>query len=172
MAPEFTDEQVLVFKAARAFADRVYALLAEEGGSTDSRAARSCWLEERRGESVNPFYSQTASGLCLEMYYGLPNKVWTPWGAWGFGGSGSGDFASITKRLLAECDAEMVQERTTNFMGVYGPVYCLKRVGDIALPAAVARPRTDFISYEDAKAQWEALVARYGVGLGAPAAKL
>lgn len=171
MAPEFTEEQVLVFKAARALADRVFALLAEEGGSTDPRSAHRCWLDEWRGESVNPFYSQTASGLFLEMYYSLPNKVWTPWGYWSFGGSGSGDFTIITKRLLEECGAEVFQERATSAMGVHGPVYRLQRVGDIVLPDAAVRPRADYISYEDAKAQWEALVARYGVGLGAPSAK-
>lgn len=56
-------------------------------------------------------------------------------------------------------------------MGVHGPVYRLKRIGDIALPDAAPRPRVDFISYEDARDQWAALVKLYGVGLGAPPAK-
>lgn len=159
--PAFTAEQVLVFRAARALADRVFALLSEMGGSSDPRAARVAWLEDWRGESANPFYNQTSRGLFLEIYYSLPNKVWTPWGAWSFGGSGSGGMSAVAERLLVECGAEIHEPRTTSYMGVHGPVYRLRRVCGVELPEATVRPRDQYLSYEDAGSEWRALVERH-----------
>lgn len=55
----------------------------------------SPYLEDRRRETPNSFYNQTAQGFFLELYYGLPSKLWTPWGT---GDSEVQDRAQGTKR--------------------------------------------------------------------------
>ena len=38
----------------------------------------------------NPHYSQTKRGLALEVSYGVPSKIHTPFGYWTILGSGQG----------------------------------------------------------------------------------
>ena len=79
-----------LFCAAKHIADRVYERIANSGGSTDAGApTRSRWMQDWRHTEPNPYFAQTSSGLMLELYYGTPNTLHTPWGKWNFGGSSS-----------------------------------------------------------------------------------
>lgn len=52
--------------------------------------AEYTFAEDRRHQGSNPYHNRTSRGLCIELYYDMPNKVWTPWGYYGYGGSGGG----------------------------------------------------------------------------------
>ncbi|HEX8974828.1 MAG TPA: hypothetical protein VF817_05115 [Patescibacteria group bacterium] len=149
------DNQVSSFQlymAARAIADLVY-----EYASPEVSRADGIWLDDRRNEGVNPYYSQTSSGLFLELYYGQPGSIHTPWGKWGCWGSGSGSWEKKMPELLERLGATVHKELLRNSQGEFGPIYALHRVGDLVLPDPVVRARGEELSYETAKAEWERL---------------
>jgi len=136
-----------LFVAARKIADLVHSYPNDQ-----------LWMLDRRNAAPNPYYKQTESGLFLEMYYGLPSRLWTPWGEWHFGGSGSGDWDPVHPVILARLGATEYQPE----MGYIGPVYAIHRVdGDITLPDPIVRPHEQYMSYKDALAAWEQMTARY-----------
>jgi hypothetical protein len=159
-----------LFCAIKGIANRVYELLAEHDGTTIAGERKSLWLQDWRSESVNPYYSQTSQGLMLELYYGTPSRLWTPWGQWGFAGSsaatGSG-FEPLVAALCEELGASVFKPEVVNSMGCFGPVYALSKFEGESLPAPAMRPRDERLTYEDAKAQWESLQAIYSTEHGA-----
>jgi hypothetical protein len=118
------------------------------------------WLQDRRSAPVNPYYSQTASGLFLEIYYGIPGKIWTPWGYWDCWGSGRrSDLA--TEKFFSHLDLEVHQKLKTTQMGTIGPVYKILAVEGDALPEPVVRDRSDYLDLKAAKAGWKAMLERF-----------
>lgn len=149
-----TDEKRTLFAAARKIADIVF-----EYASPDvHRSLEDIWLEDRRQEGVNPFYSQTTSGLFLELYYGQPAEVWTPWGKYGFGGSGSGSWREAMPKLLERLGATVHIEEYNDQMGTHGPVYAIHSVDGQPLPEPVAARHDDFMEYEVARDEWKSLL--------------
>ena len=143
------DEKQL-FSLIRQVADMAF-----EYSSPDTGSER--WLEDRRKENVNPFYSQTESGLFLELYYGIPGRIWTPWGQWDCWGSSSGGWGDVMSKFLERLGAvEHIPLRRSK-MGEFGPVFALTEVDGVALPPAVIRAHDEFIEYKDARAAWENL---------------
>ena len=151
------EREVELYCAAREVADLVFAELEARGGSTSP--GRALWLEDRRGERVNPCHVQARSGLFLEMYYGLPSRLWTPWGVWGFAGSGMGNFSTLVGDLLPKLGAAEFRPQQTMSMGEFGPVYALTSVGGRPLPRAELRERGEFVAYEDAHRRWVEMAA-------------
>lgn len=137
-----------LFEAAVRIANRIHEIV---GGDKLVR------MEDRRSESVNPFYNQTEQGLFLEFYYGMPSSLWTPWGKWGFGGSGMGHFGHIEAKVAEEFDATLHMPLQTTRMGEFGPVYALHRVGNVQLPEPKEREHDSYLSYDDAKEAWKGL---------------
>lgn len=109
---------------------------------------------QRRTDSPNPFYRQTSSGLFLEIYYGMPSTLWTPWGKLEIGGSGHGNWDSAVATILPRLGAVAHAPLTSTAMGEFGPVYALTRVDGSELPEPVLRHRSEFLSYENALAAW------------------
>ncbi len=149
---QMTDDEL--YAVVRRIGDLFFELVANE---------EDAWVEDRRRDSVNPFYNQTKQGLFLEVYYGAPSVLWTPWGKWGFTGPAYGDLSKTTKEFLRRLGAVMcVKERTSNLVGVYGPVYALYRIDDQPLPAPIRRAsREDYLTDEEAELEWERLTAEY-----------
>jgi len=146
-----------LFQAARKIADLTFS---HPNVSTDPGCLNSgyVWLEDRRNEDVNPYYNQTKQGLFFEIYYGSPGHLWTPWGKWNFAGSSSGFWDNILLDILSMFDVKMYQEMYHTEMGGYGPVYSLHKVLELVLPDPIAiLDGEEFKSYEQAKAEWEAL---------------
>ncbi|HBI33732.1 MAG TPA: hypothetical protein DEA43_00125 [Candidatus Moranbacteria bacterium] len=149
------DNQVSSFQlymAARAIADLVYEYASPEVSGVDG-----IWLEDRRAEGVNPYCSQTSSGLFLELYYGQPGSIHTPWGKWNCWGSGCGSWEEKIPELLKRLDATVYKELVRNSQGEFGPIYALHRIGNLILPDSVAKTRNEELSYETAKAEWKRL---------------
>lgn len=148
-----TNQDFLLYCQIRAIADLIFTILAQHGGG--SAAGSSPWLEDRRKESVNPFYFQTDHGLFLEMYYDLPSTIHTPWGKWGFGGSGSGRMELIVNDLLVALAPVSVQmPKKVNNWGEFGPIYSIKGSG-------LHRKQANYIPYETAHAIWDEMTVRY-----------
>jgi hypothetical protein len=115
----------------------------------------SLWMEDRRNQGPNPFYNQTKQGIFLEMYYGLPSSLWTPWGKWSIGGSGCGNFNEVNEKIFERLGAQLhIRQQDTN-MGTYGPVYRLTKVDDIELPVAEVEHHSKFAEYEEVKIAWK-----------------
>lgn len=146
-----------LYVAVRKVADLVF-----EYASGDVNISRDhIWLEDRREGKVNPFYNQTESGLFLEFYYGQPSSVWTPWGKYGFGGSGSGDWGLVIPRILERFGTTLYQpERNTN-QGTFGPVYAIHRVDDLRLPEPQWREPQNYLAYEVVEQAWNNMTRRY-----------
>jgi len=144
-----TDKEL--FAAIRKIADMAYEYASADVGGEP-------WLEDRRGERVNPYYNQTESGVFLEMYYGIPGKLWTPWGSWNCWGSGSG-YGGEYDRMLERLGAVEHTPETISTMGVFGPVYALTSVDGDPLPEAVVRDRQKFIDSKAIDAAWETMLA-------------
>lgn len=146
-----------LYLAMRAVADLVY-----EYASPDIHRGYHMmpWLEDRRNQGVNPYYSQTESGLFLELYYGQPGSIWTPWGKWGCWGGGSGNWREIMPEILERLGAQVFQEKKVVSMGEIGPIYAITKINDLVLPDA--RPRTaGFVPYKKADEEWDRLTQYY-----------
>ena len=148
-----TTDKETVFQAARNIADMIFEY------ANDDKIR----LEDRRKESANPFYSQTRSGLYLEMYYGKPSTLWTPWGKWGFGGSGSGSWATIMPEILRRLGATVHIKKTNTENGTFGPVYAIHSFDGMVLPEPETCPRTEYFTYEVSKAEWNGLAEMFQV---------
>lgn len=119
------------------------------------------WVQDRRGGAANPFYDQTADGIYLEMYYGKPSKLWTPWGTYHFAGSGSGRWDALLPKILDRLGASVHSEEVQNHMGCFGPVYALHKVDDVPLPEPMPRAKADYVSYGESKAAWQDCAEQY-----------
>ena len=114
-------------------------------------------LEDRRDQSVNPFYGQTKQGFILEVYYGIPGDIYTPLGKWNCFGSGSGYDNGELDRYLESIGAVMIQPKVITSMGEFGPLYAITKVNGVDLPYPEQRSKSDFIPYEEALKAWEDL---------------
>lgn len=152
-----TNQDFVLYCQIRAIADLVFIILTQHGGGSTAGSS-SLWLEDRRKEGVNPFYFQTDHGLFLEMYYGLPSTIHTPWGIWGFGGSGSGRMEPIVNALLIALAPVSVQmPKKVNNWGEFGPIYSVKGPG-------LHRKQADYIPYEAAHVLWDEMTSHYATG--------
>lgn len=153
-----TDDLFKTFCAAKHIADIPYinGYYTAEAGAGDPLP----WLQDRRGESVNPYYSQTASGLFLEIYYGIPGKIWTPWGYWGCWGSGTVS-QSATDRFMSHLTLGLHQELKIIQMDEIGPIYKILAVESDAIPEPAVRDRSDYLDYEAAMTGWKAMLKRF-----------
>ena len=142
------DEKSL-YEAVRRIADIVHATISAHHPNLS--------MDDWRGEEPNPYYDQTYQGLFLEFYYGMPNSLWTPWGKWSFGGSGSGHFDKVAGEILEKFGATLYKPLKTTKMGEFGPIYALHKVDGTAHPEPSAREHSDYISWEEAKAIWARL---------------
>lgn len=160
MTSLFTEADYTTYKAVRALADLVFAEFYKAGGSSDPASRAEAWLEDRRNESVNPFYDQTENGLVLELYYGLPSKIHTPWGGWSFTGSGSSPrdwFEDLVQTITEQTQATV----HCPSMGRHGPWFALGKIGDYQCGPAVPREIAAYLPYESARDIWAAMTARY-----------
>ena len=153
MTTEIEDYEIYV--AVRRVADIVFEYASPDVGT------KGIWLEDRRNESVNPYFDQTESGLFLEFYYGHPSKVWTPWGYYGFSGSGSGRWDEETPKILERLGAILFSPEQDTKAGVIGPVYALLRVDGVQLPEPKLRKPQNYLEYEVAMRAWENMTKRY-----------
>lgn len=134
--------------------------------TTAESASEDLWMELRR-DGPNPFYRQMAHGLYLELYYGLPNTLWTPWGKYLVGGSGSGDWRPTVEALLPRLGATCTQEGRDTEWGHLGPYFELTRVDGFELPTPRIKSRAPFTPYDRVKENWALLRDRLGPVEGA-----
>ncbi len=120
-------------------------------------------MEDRRNQEVNPYYNQT-DGLFLELYYGMPSRLWTPWGRWSFGGSGFSSWKKIIPEIIKRFEMTIHQAEIQSNMGVFGPVYALHKVDDTPLPDPIELDRVCYASYEEMKKAWEELTNTFQLG--------
>lgn len=146
------------YQLTRKVADIIFTLI--EAETSDPNGYRSN-MEDRRNERANPFYNQTADGLFLELYYGMPSSLWTPWGKWDFGGSGGGCWNTLLPLILERFGATLHQPLRRSSMGEFGPVYALHKVSDTPLPNPIELDNAAYASYEDSRAAWEELTLQY-----------
>ncbi|PID52236.1 MAG: hypothetical protein CR972_03055 [Candidatus Moraniibacteriota bacterium] len=120
------------------------------------------WLDDRRDESVNPFYNQIKQGVFLEMYYSQPGKIWTPWGCWNCWGSGSGSWNEKLPEIFERLGVTVFKEKITNEMGVFGPVYSIHKIDDQVLPEPIIKTSSkEYISFGKSCEIWEDLTNKY-----------
>ena len=105
----------------------------------------------------NPHCNQTNRGLYLELYYGQPTKLWTPWGEWHFADANEHiDVNALMGRLTT---SEHIAEVFKLDTGVIGPVYALLAIDGIELPEPeLPTDGRQCLEYKDAKEAWERLV--------------
>jgi len=127
----------------------------------DAGIKREAWFADNRGESSNPYYNQTASGLFLEHYYGGCGTLWTPWGKWGFLGSTSGDWDKVWEDVFGSLGATLHEALERTEMGEFGPVFGLHRLDGGPLPEPVELAMESFDSYENVCGAWSKLTERY-----------
>jgi hypothetical protein len=149
-----------LFRLIREIADMAY-------DYANSTTGLPLVLSDYRGESVNPFYYQTESGLFLELYYGKPSKIWTPWGSWRCWGSGEEEWGNVMSQFLQRLGAVEHQPLSRTHAGEFGPVYAITSVDGVPLPRATERAHGQYMAYEDAKAAWQSMLKDYEQGVNA-----
>lgn len=158
-----TDHDYELYKAARIVADTIFAKLPQYNGTTKAgEVSRDIWFEDRRKETVNPFYCQTNDGIMLELYYGIFGSIYTPWGKWGCFGSGAGDADVLVGDVLSEFGAVLFSPVRCNHWGESGPVYRLTKIGSIILPeSSLKLDLKEYFDYETAMRIWSEMTERY-----------
>ncbi len=127
----------------------------------DDMNSEKPWIEDRRKDNPNPFLNQTAYGLYLELYYGTPYSLWTPWGEWNFAGPGSDSWENILPSIIRRFAARLHHPLILNETGEYGPVYELRKVENKMLPRPLELDKSIYASYEEAKNAWEEMTRQY-----------
>ncbi len=117
--------------------------------------------EDRREQSSNPYYSQSADGVFLEFYYSSPSKLWTPWGQWNFMGGGTCWPQELLPEIFERLGAREYMPERHSQMGTFGPVYSLHKVDDTSLPIPVDLENGAYSSYEDVTKAWADLTEKY-----------
>ena len=120
------------------------------------------WVEQVR-EEPNPYYNVTTGGLCLEMYYGAPLTLWTPWGALRLGGSsaGGGKWQAVQDILTTTFGGYLIRKQGYNEMGEIGEVYALTKWSRGPLPVPAMSKAV--VDYDGTKTNWHQHVQRHGV---------
>jgi len=122
-----------------------------------ARTIPHLYAEDRRREGPNPYHERTAQGLMLEFYYGTPNKVWTPWGYYGYCGTSGGsheEFELLKARLFERVKTRLFKEEEWTSNGVYGPYHVVLSVDDIELPEPSKLSGFEKGFYDASKADW------------------
>jgi hypothetical protein len=120
-----------------------------------------------REEGVRPYYHQTTNGIYLLFVQGFfPYELWTPWGAWQFGGDRASKGASEDfKSRLTLCEyAPVTHQEWEAYGGVYGwlvrhesygPVYAVLAVEGEGLPEPTpVLDRAQFGDVDLARQDW------------------
>lgn len=111
----------------------------------------------------NSFYDHTKAGLLLEYYYGLPNKVWTPWGYQMLFGGGSGNWDVVQPALCDRLGLSLHREEYNSSMGTYGPWFKVSKVDGLILPEPVLfEPGEPRPSYEECNQRFREVVTATG----------
>lgn len=118
------------------------------------------------GDTVNPYYNRTASGLFVEFYYGTPLYVWTPWGKWRMRMRAvSASRAAIDEAVqafMSRVHTRLHAPQTDSELGSYGPIYAVMSVdGCEPVPAPVVGAAYVNDGYEAMIAEWAELTAAY-----------
>jgi hypothetical protein len=150
--PNINGDSLQIYTAVRRIADLSFEFYQPMDSSFGKYAAG-----DRRNEGVNPFYNQTTGGLFLEQYYGGPGSIWTPWGKWGCWGGGctGSNKDPMPDFLNAIGEVELFAAERNTAQGTIGPVYAIRKVGDIVLPKPELRKAPSYFEYEEAKRLWD-----------------
>lgn len=113
----------------------------------------------------NPYYYQTESGIFIEdSIGGSPFYLWTPLGRWTILGSvyqGNQDAVdAIQEKLFNYLQVEEFAPVPTCKYPSRGAIWKVKGYNNISLPDAVPKSK-DFITYSDAKAQFDEFTKKY-----------
>lgn len=127
-------------------------------GKDDGLKPRLC--DSRETASANPFYGRTLNGLYLELYYGLPAELCTPWGRWSFCGGGSGHWHHVLPEILERFGATLHRPVEQVSGGTIGPFYALHHVDGEALPGPAELPGQP-ATFKELRAAWEVMTAQY-----------
>jgi len=145
------------YTQARKVGDIVFEQVTRKAG----QRGEGIWMEDWREQEVNPFYRQTHRGFFLEQYYSSPSILWTPWGEYHIGGSGSGWPEEPRQAVLNKLGVTLHKPEVNNEMGTIGPIYAVHEVDGVALPNPIERPRSQFAPYEEVKTAWKSLTQQY-----------
>lgn len=156
---ELSDNELLVVAALRV-GELFHANVTQELGVENDLP----WYEDLRSQPPNPFYYQTSGGLYLDFSHGVPCALWTPWGDWHFRGSGGGSAGQLTvlaDKVMSRLSTRLFRDTSYDPIGGwFGPTYALLGVGELKLPEPTLRARReDCLSYAQAGAEWESLIA-------------
>jgi hypothetical protein len=124
------------------------------------------WMEERRDESVNPYYNQLAEGIILEYSYGLPGDIYTSIGEFKVRGSCGGSHDSsqtvhVALQSHPDIDIELFEEERITRQGQFGPWYAIRRIGKMEFPAPVKRKKEEYAEYAPCSSLWEKFQGMY-----------
>ncbi|MBS3168216.1 hypothetical protein J4216_03770 [Candidatus Woesearchaeota archaeon] len=145
------EKDLVLFRAALRVGEIIFEYVVKD---------KRIWLEDRRGDGINPLYDQTEEGLFLEGHYGRPTSLWTPWGNYRIGGSGEGSWKEHMDDLLGRLGAiETIPLKTTH-MGDFGPVYAINKIDAFPLPEPRLRERSSYLEYRLAKSMWKEMKAQ------------
>lgn len=142
------------YSQARRIADIVFEYASPKVGS-------DIWMDDRRDGSANPYYNQTRRGFFLEQYYSSLSRLWTPWGAYGFGGGSNGMSPEVSDAILKRFGATLHEPVRHEEYGTVGPVWALHKIDETELPEPVVQPRSAFRTSEVSHKTWEKLTKRY-----------
>jgi hypothetical protein len=145
-------EEQQLYDLVHSVADMAYDYASANSGG-------SLFLSDRRGEGINPLQHQTEQGLFLELYAGIPGKLWTPWGEWVCWGSGSGSWQHAMPIFLSRLGAKVHIAGPIKSRQHYGTVYAINRIDMQDLPEPVERSQDSYLKYEDVIDIWQRLSA-------------
>ncbi len=106
----------------------------------NSRAENSSMKERLDPSRLAPQDYRTMSGYFLQLHECHPIALWTPWGNLDLKLSRNLDWQKLLPEILTQLSTKETCPRCHNFIGMFGPVYALRKVGKQKLPKAVLLP--------------------------------
>lgn len=141
-------DKFTLFRAATGVANLVFAFDGQKVGG------EPLWLEDLRYTKPNGEFGQTSQGLLLEVSYGKPRELLTPWGAWHFAGSSKGPWEKVLPNILGLLGVHIDFPILSELQG-RRKIFALHKFGDLELPEPIECTKENRRSPHECASEWQ-----------------
>jgi hypothetical protein len=110
-------------------------------------------------DGPNAGCAQTKNGLILEVYYGMPSFIHTPYGRWKILGNGSGAWQPVIEALKSSLDLEKISKVPDK--NKYGQLWAIRKWNNIRLDPPFFCSKQERTSVKKVAQVWSAFVAKH-----------
>lgn len=149
-----SSHDLALLDAAYQIGKHIQSFVTEETGVYDKPWS---YYSERFRDGPNPRHP-TKEGLVLEMSYGQPQDIHTPFGALRILNGGRGDWEKVFDAIKEPLGLKLLRPLERRATGEFGPYWAITQWQDLKIPMPVYRTPSERIPYETVKAVWASFI--------------